>query len=65
MTDTEHPIERDSDDAAAAVREKAHEAKTETERAADRAKDDVSSVGHKISDAIEDVIPGDSDRDGH
>jgi hypothetical protein len=33
--------------------------------AAHRAKDDASKVGHKLSDAIEDVIPGDSDGDGH
>ena len=30
-----------------------------------RAKEDASKVGHKLSDAIEDVIPGDSDGDGH
>ena len=31
----------------------------------DRAKDRVGEAGHKASDAIEDMIPGDSDRDGH
>jgi hypothetical protein len=33
--------------------------------AAEKAKDGAESVGQKVSDAIEDVIPGDSDRDGH
>ncbi len=53
------------DDVSEAVGEKAHDARTETERTAEHAKDGASSIGHKISDAIEDVIPGDSDRDGH
>ncbi len=61
----EHTTERDTDDVAVAAREKAREAKTEAERAADRTKDDASTLGHKVSNAIEDVIPGDSDRDGH
>jgi hypothetical protein len=33
--------------------------------AAERAKDDAAGIGHKVSDAVEDVIPGDSDQDGH
>ncbi len=33
--------------------------------AAEKPKGGAESVGHKVSDAIEDVIPGDSDRDGH
>ena len=33
--------------------------------AAERAKDAAASVGHKASDVVEDMIPGDSDKDGH
>jgi hypothetical protein len=33
--------------------------------AAEIAKVGAESVGQKVSDAVEDVIPGDSDRDGH
>jgi hypothetical protein len=33
--------------------------------AADRAKDSASKAGHDLSDVVEDMIPGDSDRDGH
>ena len=33
--------------------------------AAEHAKDGAEKVGHKLADAIEDVIPGDSDGDGH
>ena len=32
---------------------------------ADRVKDGVSDVADKVSDTVEDMIPGDSDRDGH
>ena len=39
--------------------------KDDAARAADHAKDKASEVGHKASDAIEDMIPGDSDGDGH
>lgn len=55
---------------------KAREAEAKTEHAADKtadkagdlaedAKDGLSKVGHSVSDAVEDLIPGDSDRDGH
>ena len=43
----------------------ADHAADKTGDAADRTKEDASKVGHKLSDAIEDVIPGDSDGDGH
>ena len=33
--------------------------------AASDAKDTAKSAGHKLSDAVEDMIPGDSDADGH
>ncbi len=33
--------------------------------AAGDAKDAAKSAGHKLSDAVEDMIPGDSDADGH
>lgn len=32
---------------------------------ADKAKDGLHKVADDVSDAVEDVIPGDSDRDGH
>ena len=54
------------------LREQAHEtaddAKQAKDKAADKAgdaKDELSKVGDRISDAVEDVIPGDSDGDGH
>jgi hypothetical protein len=37
----------------------------EVDDAAWRAKEGAASVGHKVSDALEDLIPGDSDQDGH
>lgn len=33
--------------------------------AAERAKEGATSVGQKVSDTVEDMIPGDSDQDGH
>lgn len=33
--------------------------------AAERAKEGAEGIGHKVSDAVEDMIPGDSDHDGH
>ena len=41
----------------------AERAKDETKEGYDRAKDEAGAG--KVSDAVEDVIPGDSDRDGH
>jgi hypothetical protein len=53
-----------------------HELDDKAREAARRAKEDVKDAGHtaadktermgkKISNAVEDMIPGDSDRDGH
>jgi len=54
------------------LRQQAHETTNDAEQAKDKtadkagdAKDELSKVGHRISDAVEDVIPGDSDADGH
>ena len=62
-----HSTQRNDD-----LRQRAHETGQDADRAKDKAgdvakdaKDDLSKVGHHISDAVEDVIPGDSDRDGH
>ena len=40
-------------------------AKEEVKGAARTTADKAESVGHKVSNAVEDMIPGDSDRDGH
>lgn len=39
--------------------------KDDVRRSADHAADKVGEAGRKASDAIEDMIPGDSDGDGH
>jgi len=61
QTRTEDDLRDAKDDAARA----ADRAGGKVGDAAERAKDDAGSVGHKVSDAIEDMIPGDSDKDGH
>jgi hypothetical protein len=54
------------------LRDQAHETAKDAEQAKDKtgakvedAKEELSKVGHRNSDAVEDAIPGDSDRDGH
>lgn len=60
-TRTDNKLRDAGDDAKRA----AERAGDKMEDAGERAKDDASRVGHKVSDTIEDMIPGDSDRDGH
>ena len=43
----------------------ADHAEDEVAEGADRVKDGVADAADKVLDAIEDMIPGDSDRDGH
>ena len=43
----------------------AERAKNEAAEGVDRAEDEADNLGDKASDAVEDMIPGDSDRDGH
>ena len=43
----------------------AERAKDEAAEGVDRAEDEAENVGDKVSDVVEDMIPGDSDRDGH
>jgi hypothetical protein len=40
-------------------------AKNEAAEGVDRVKEGAGDVADKASDAVEDMIPGDSDRDGH
>ena len=54
------------------LRQQAHESAEDADRAKDKAgaeledaTEELSKIGHRISDTVEDVIPGDSDRDGH
>ncbi len=49
------------DDAADAVDDFKDDAGDAAERAADKAR----GAGNKLTDAVEDMIPGDSDHDGH
>ena len=55
----------DLDDAGDDVSRAADRTEDKLDNAAERTKDGAERAGHKISDAIEDVIPGDSDNDGH
>ena len=43
----------------------ARRAKEDVKGVARTAADKTESIGHKVSNAVEDMIPGDSDRDGH
>jgi hypothetical protein len=70
MTESTQSDRRDeaSDD----LHDAAHDASRTADRtrddlddAATRTKDDAARVGHKVTDAVEDLIPGDSDGDGH
>ena len=47
------------------LRDEADDAGDAIERGADKAKEGSKSVADRASDVIEDVIPGDSDHDGH
>lgn len=56
--------ERD-DSVAEDVREGADELGDAARRGADEAEEGTKSLTDRVTDAVEDVIPGDSDRDGH
>jgi hypothetical protein len=43
----------------------AERAKSEAAEGVDRVKDGAGDAADKVSDVVEDMIPGDSDRDGH
>lgn len=43
----------------------AHDAKENVKDAAHTVADKTESMGEKVSNAVEDLIPGDSDGDGH
>ncbi|MEY2416015.1 MAG: hypothetical protein QOH53_1349 [Ilumatobacteraceae bacterium] len=60
MTDTNdnRPLDERTRDAARDADERAREAGRD-------AKGKARNIGQRVSDAVEDVIPGDSDRDGH
>ena len=47
------------------ARDAARRAKEDVKGAGRTAADKTESVGHKVSNAVEDMIPGDSDGDGH
>ena len=47
------------------VREKADDVGDAARRGAEETKEGAESVADRVSDAVEDVIPGDSDKDGH
>ncbi len=47
------------------TRDASRRAKEDVKGAARTAADKTERVGEKISNAVEDLIPGDSDRDGH
>jgi len=47
------------------TRDATRRAKEEVKSAGRTAADKTERVGEKISNAVEDMIPGDSDRDGH
>ena len=57
--------EYERDDAEDEVREKADDLGDAAKRGADDVKDGAKSLTDRASDAVEDVIPGDSDGDGH
>ncbi len=59
-TVTRNDLHEAKDDAGDAL----DEAKDDAGRAADSARDKAKEMGHKASDAIEAMIPGDSDGDG-
>lgn len=47
------------------ARDAASRAKQDVESAGQTAADKARGLGKRMSDAVEDVIPGDSDHDGH
>lgn len=47
------------------VREGADDLGDAAKRGANKAKEDAKSLTDRVTDAVEDVIPGDSDKDGH
>lgn len=67
MSDYKVPddLGEDARDTTGKVAEKARNTGDDAARGAERAKEDVKSVGHRVTDALEDVIPGDSDGDVH
>jgi hypothetical protein len=69
MTETDRTTTARAEDE---LREAGEDTARAGDRAADKvgdaasdAKDAATSAGHKLSDAVEDMIPGDSDGDGH
>ena len=54
-----------TDSATEELRDEADDAGDAVTRGAHEAKEGAESIGDRVSDAVEDVIPGDSDRDGH
>ena len=60
-TERESGVDVDRDD----IDRKARDMQDEVERTAERAKERARSVGNRVSDEIEELIPGDSDHDGH
>ena len=47
------------------VREGADDLGDAAKRGADKVEEDAKSLTDRVTDAVEDVIPGDSDKDGH
>ena len=47
------------------AREAARRAKEDVKSAGRTAADKTERIGKRVSNAVEDLIPGDSDRDGH
>src|SRR5688572_24901333 len=59
--DVEDEVRETGDD----VSREADRAKDELAEGADSVKDGIGAAADKVSDTVEDMIPGDSDRDGH
>ncbi|MEP7202996.1 MAG: hypothetical protein ABI894_10325 [Ilumatobacteraceae bacterium] len=57
--------DRDESEVDDTARDAARRAKEGVENAGRTAADKTEGMGKRISDAVEDVIPGDSDNDGH
>jgi len=65
QSDRRNDADDDLREAREDVSRAADRAGDKVEDAAKKAKDEAAGAGHKVSDAIEDMIPGDSDHDGH
>jgi hypothetical protein len=64
-TTLDDDLRNEARDAGAKTEHAADKAADKAEDMAEDAKDGLSKVGHSVSNAVEDLIPGDSDRDGH